>query len=274
MNEMQFLTASATLTALSFAIFAFLFPKWFEPTKDKRKAVRMIDIPDSVDKDSGFTLRYVLDSLTVYYTSAVTLLVGLHFTVVSIDIINHYQGFRPWIYVDIAAAFKGGVIALGVLLILMFFMPPLSLGFGLLFGKLIPVLMRAYAEIALGRKGAQEVTSELLTEAKRANKSGQYAKAILNSSAAIEYELRRKFDVTEPYSFSTLIYKLAESGIPAMTIEKLRKMVEIRNKVAHPSHGVEFTSEDAKYVLALTNDILQTISKEDLSLVYDTLKYQ
>jgi len=273
MNEMQFLTASATLTALSFAIFAFLFPKWFEPTKSKRKAVRMIDIPDSVNKDLGFTLRYILDSITVYYASAATLLLGLHFTVVLIDIVNHYQELEPLIYVDIAAAFKGGVIALGLLLILMFFMPILAIAFGLLFGKLIPVLMRAYAEIALGMKGTQEVTSELITEANRSNKSGQYAKAILDSSAAIEYELRRKFDVTAPFSFSTLIYKLAESGIPAMTIEKLRKLVELRNKVAHPSHGVEVTSDDAKYVLGLTNDILRAISKEDLSLSYDALKY-
>jgi hypothetical protein len=277
MNELQFLTATAALTALSFAIFTFLFPKWVEPTINKRRAVRLIDIPDSVDKDRGFTLRYVIDSLTTYYISAVTLLLGIHFTLILIDIVNHYLKLQPWLYsdiLDIAEAFKFGVISLGLIFILLFFMPMLSLLIGLLIGKLIPSLMRAYGEIALGRKGEQEVTSKLLAEAKASSESNQYEKAILHSTTALEYELRRKFYVMAPYSFSTLIYKLAESGIPEITLEKLRKMIEIRNKVAHPSHGAEVTSWDAQYVLALTDNILKTISKEDLSLVYDNLKYR
>lgn len=54
-----------------------------------------------------------------------------------------------------------------------------------------------------------------------------------DDKVGLEYEIRRRFYITEPYSFSTLVYRLADSKLNNISREQILNLIELREKTAH-----------------------------------------
>ena len=264
----DFLTATIALAALSFAIFVFVFPKVLETLRSRRKSILSIDVPDFVQRDWRFKTIVFMDNFGLYFVSFTSLLIGLYFVALLLDITGYYLGIPRFLDWPLPVAFRYGIIALALVLLLLYVVALMWFLAGRLISKK-PLIIRGYAEITLEAKGRVEVPKGLFNEARAFYEHGKYGQAILYAVTALEYELRRRLNLGPPHSFTAVMRRLAKAGLEAATPQQVENMIIMRNRVAHATSEREMLEQDAKQILALVDGILEVLPETDLSSISD-----
>jgi hypothetical protein len=104
------------------------------------------------------------------------------------------------------------------------------LSVGLTISRGLSPIIKAYAEITLGKIGDYNLTQELLRNARIYLENGEYSRSILYATTTVDYEMRRRFSILAPYSFPTLIHQLVQCGSDKLSTENIETMIMLRNK--------------------------------------------
>ena len=268
------LTPTAILVALSFAIFVSFLPKALDVLRERFKAVRTIDVPVCVRKSAKFKIEVLLDGLLLYTITFSSLLLSSYFVYLLRDIIRSYINENGWSPLSIANNLNWGIIGLGILLGLILATAVAMFLVGRTVSNSLPPIIKAYAEIVLGKRGEYGLTDILLRTARKYDDQGEYTQSVLFATSAIDYELRRRFAIDAPYSFSTLIQRLVNREVEKISAERISTMIMIRNRVVIETSEHELTKDDATQALSFMDDVLNVLNTRDLTLLYGPLKYR
>lgn len=261
----DFLTASAAITALSFAIFVFVFPKAKEITESRFKYVSNIDVPDFVRKDRRFRMEVFIDSIGFYFIGTASLLLGFYFSALLLDIVGYYLRIRPVLDLPIPESFRYGVVALGTLFGVILVVAIAWFTAGGFISKKLPLIVQCYAKITLERRVGPELSSGLLNEAQVLIKNKEYAKAILHAITALECEVRRKLNLGPLDSFTNVMHRLKNARLERAIVEQLENTIRVRNSVAHATVEPTMLKQDAKQIVDFVGEVLKSIPDIDLS---------
>lgn len=232
-------------------------------------------MPVSIRNSEIFKTEILRDSLLLYILSIFSLFTGIWYVFVLLEIVGYYYGgFRAFqdSGISIYDAFWIGTAILGGIFALLSITTVLLVGVGLLISKNLPLTMRAYVEITLQTKGEAKMTDALIDKAHNLHQLGEANEAVLHATTAVDYELRRLFNVRESYSFSLITSKVADSGITSPTKEEIIKLITIRNEVTGATSGKTVHSQDARAALNIANILIKNLRDKYFSLGYTTLQ--
>jgi len=249
---------SATLLAVTLAIFAFALTRAFEVYNKKRTALLEADVPDPVKKQKLFFLFVFGDGLLLFMVSFMSLVIGICFVIVLHKTLSVYLG-SPLFTVDSIIGDFGFLLLMLIIVLIIFLMASLALfTTEVIIGeRKLPLLARVYARRVLGRRSTQVEADSLVPEARNLYEKEAVGESVLYSMASLELALRNKLDLPAGVGFGRLLGSVREKLGEVISAEELIKIRGVRNIAAHPSPERQVTKQDAEQVLRLVEDILQ-----------------
>jgi hypothetical protein len=270
-EEWGLITSSAALVAITLAIFVFLLPKTVEIHNTRWKSMLSLDMPDNIRNSKAFRTEVFLDNIGMYVLAFACLALAVLFTAILTNAISDYFGVPgPFLFnnppqIEFLRALKG----LFFVLCAMFSVSLLWLTAGSLISKRLPIIVRAYAEMTLDASRAIGVKQELLSAARSYLQEGAYNEAILHSVTSLEYELRKKLNLSPNNSFAAVMSKLVSSDLPWVNPTEINNLIMVRNNVAHKVGSVDYREKEAKEVLESVDRILGHLDVLGASTIYE-----
>ena len=145
----------------------------------------------------------------------------------------------------------------------LFVTPILLIGSDTFITKRTPKLIKAYGLTVLGQKIEIKDIESLRKEAGILHEQGKYSESVLNSTAAIEHELRRQLNLKTTYPFRLLMHRLARLNFGGIAPDILW-LAKIRDL----ADGGKVNEEDSKRSIKLVDELFQMLSRTD-SLILD-----
>ena len=254
------LSPSATLAAISLAVFIFSFPRSLSIYKEKRTALLEADVPDPVKEQRLFKLFVFGDGLLLFFTGLMSLTMSILFIIFMSRTISLYLG-SPFLTASRVLGDFGQLLLLSLIVLIVLVLASLALfTTEVIVGeKRLPLLARVYARSVLGRGSSKVEIDSLVPEARSLYEKGAFGESVLYSMASLELALRNNLDLPEGVGFGRLLGTVRERLEGVISVEELIEIRRLRNSAAHPSPERRVTKQDAEQVLHLVENILQKL---------------
>lgn len=252
---------TATLLAVTFAIFAFLMIRVLALLKERRAALSEIDVPDDIGKRVGFRIGVLGDILLLSGTGIAIFLVGIVYCPnLLYRISDYYLGSTKFTASDILLMFRELLSALMLVSVVLFAVPFVLIANDVFVNKRWPLIVRIFAGNVLRQKlVSRDEAKTLLPEARKAYNRGAFGQAILYGFTSLELELKNRFGLPADVGFGRILGVVIEKLGGVVSPDELLRIRRLRNTAAHPSPERRVTSEDAEEALSLVENILQRL---------------
>lgn len=256
------LAPTATLFAVTFAVFVFLFIRASQLYKERRAALFEVDVPSDIRKRTGFKIGVLGDVIVALTTSITVLILGLIYCPALLSrIASFYLGSQTFSSTEILSQFRElsqWLMAASILVIVSIFA---IFSGGVFISGRLPILARVYIRKVLGERAIKVEADSLLPEARSAYERGAFGEAILYSVVALEVAAQNKLSLPVKTRLRDVIQRMQDAKISDITGKQLEDIVQVRNKAAHPLPERPVTGGDAKQVLSMVEKLLKELGE-------------
>jgi len=257
----ELLAPCATIFALLFAMFAFLFPQALKLYGETRTTLSKIEVPDSVRKDWKFKIGVLGRTMLLGFVGLYSLTLGVIYCPLLLNrIVGYYSGSQAYSVNEILNDFGDLTRFLMVLGIITLAAALAMMANDLFIIETHPTLIKVYIKDVLNMRVADKEVSSLLPEARILFDQEKYPESVLYSTAALEYTIRGKLGVLPQYGWGNLADIIFQK-MGASNAEKLRRIRQIRNIAVHPIPNTSVTEKESKEVLKASSDLITQLEQ-------------
>jgi hypothetical protein len=269
----DYITISSAIVAIALAVFAFMLPRTLEVTRRRWKAMMAIDMPYQIRNNWKFRMEIFLDSFGTYILSAVSLALAIYFISLLSNVLTISLGISPLykITASIPQSFISGITMLWWILWGTLILTVVLATIGQQRNESLPTIHKAFADIVIDGGLYVKVSQELMLNAIDLYEKEQYDEAIIHSTTALEYELRRMLNLDTSYPFASVLNRLGKIQLHCITPQHLDRIIIVRNQIAHKTTNKMNISDrqTANYVVNNTLSILLQLKRIGISTIYE-----
>jgi mRNA interferase RelE/StbE len=253
----ELLSPTATLFAVIFAIFVFLFMRALAMYRERQITLSEVDVPDYIRKRLGFKIGALGDVLLLFLSGVLLLVLGIVYCPALLyRIANFYLGSEMFSSAQILSDFRGLTLWFGILSSVVLAAVLALFSNEVFVSKRLPTIVRVYIGSVLGRRATKAEADSLLPEARILYEKDAFGESVLHSMASLELALRNKLDLPAGVGFGRLLGGVVDKLGGVISPEELLIIRRVRNIAAHPSPERRVTKQDAEQVLHLVENIL------------------
>jgi len=182
----ELLAPTAALLAVTFAIFAFLFPRALQLRRERLAVLSELDVPDHIKKGFRFKIGALGDTFLLFITSVSLLLLGvIYCPALLYRIAGFYLGSHMFSSTEILSQFKelslGLWVVSGIIVVSVFAIFSNDI---FVSGRL-PLLVKVYIRNVLGQRASKAEADSLMPEARKLYNKEAFGESVLYSMALL-----------------------------------------------------------------------------------------